>query len=104
MFPTTGSHLLLTAAEDLAGGDNVVLLTDLRVISFSSSRLRLDWQLPFTQIRGVTIEDTGIRFSHKGGKEHDRFVYTPDKASQTWFFGQVATVVKSYNAKRRMDS
>ena len=89
---------------DLPGGDNVVLLTTSRVISFASSRLRVDWQLPFTQVQGVTIEDTGIRFAHKGGKEHDRFVYIPDKSSQTWFFGQVASVVKTFNAQRRMDS
>ncbi|EKM61051.1 uncharacterized protein PHACADRAFT_156217 [Phanerochaete carnosa HHB-10118-sp] len=89
---------------NLPGGDNVVLLTTSRVISFASSRLRVDWQLPFTQVQGVTIEDTGIRFAHKGGKEHDRFVYIPDKASQTWFFGQVASVVKAFNAQRRIDS
>lgn len=56
------------------------------------------------QIQGVTIEDTGIRFAHKGGKEHDRFVYIPDKSSQSWFFGQVASVVKTFNTQRRMDS
>lgn len=82
----------------------MVLLTTSRVISFSSSKLRVDWQVPFAQIQGVTIEDTGIRFAHKGGKEHDRFVYIPEKSSQTWFFGQVASVVKTFNAQRRMDS
>lgn len=70
---------------------------------FGSNNLRVDWQLPFTQIQGVTIEDTGIRFAHKGGREQDRFVYIPDKASQTWFFDQVASVVKAFNARRRMD-
>ncbi|KIP11945.1 hypothetical protein PHLGIDRAFT_21259 [Phlebiopsis gigantea 11061_1 CR5-6] len=95
---------LYVAHINLTGGDNVVLLTTSRVISFSSSKLRLDWQVPFTQIQGVTIEDTGIRFAHKGGKEHDRFVCIPDKASQAWFFGQVAAVVKTFNAQRRMDS
>ena len=66
--------------------------------------MRVEWQLPFTQVQGVTIEDTGIRFAHKGGREYDRFVYIPDKSSQAWFFGQVASVVKAFNARRRMDS
>lgn len=82
----------------------MVLLTTSRVISFWSNRLRIDWQVPFNQVQGVTIEDTGIRFAHKGGKEQDRFVYIPDKSSQTWFFGQVASVVKAFNARRRIDS
>ncbi|KAF9459895.1 vacuolar protein sorting-associated protein 13 [Collybia nuda] len=86
-----------------SGGDNVVLLTASRVLSFWSRKLRLDWELPFTQVQGVTIEDTGIRFAHKSGKENDKFAFIPDKASQSWFFGQVALVVKSFNAQKRMN-
>jgi len=85
------------------GGDNVVLLTSSRVLSLWSKKLRLDWDLPFTTVRGVTVEDTGIRFTHKAGKDHDKFVFVPNKSSQSWFFGEVAAVVKSYNIRRRMD-
>ncbi|RDX55846.1 vacuolar protein sorting-associated protein 13 [Lentinus brumalis] len=89
---------------NLPGGDNVVLLTTTKIISFWSNKLRLDWELPFTQVQGVTIEDTGIKFAHKAGKQHDKFIYIPDKSSQSWFFSQVASVVKAFNARRRMDS
>jgi len=85
------------------GSDNVVLLTASRVLSFWSKKLKLDWELPFLQVVGVTAEDTGIRFAHKAGKVHDKFVFIPDKSSQTWFFGQVGSVVQAFNAKRRMD-
>ncbi|KAJ7634302.1 vacuolar protein sorting-associated protein 13 [Mycena polygramma] len=85
------------------GGDNVVLLTSSRVLSFWSKKLKLDWELPFSQVQGVTVEDTGIRFAHKSGREHDKFVFIQDKSSQSWFFSQVATVVKSFNAKKRQD-
>lgn len=84
----------------MVGTDNVVLLTTARVISFWSKRLRLEWDLPLT---GVTTEDTGIRFSHKSGKDHDKFVLIPDKNAQMWFFGQIASVVKAFNNRRRMD-
>lgn len=83
--------------------DNVVLLTASRVLSFWSKSLRLDWELPFTDVQGVTVEDTGIRFTHIAGKENDRFAYVPDKSSQSWFFGKVGSVVKNFNAKKRMD-
>ena len=99
-FPTV--ELLLNVL-DVPGGDNIVLLTATRVISFWSRKLTLEWDLPFTHVQGVTIEDTGIRFAHKAGREHDRFVHVPDKSSQNWFFGQIAAVVKSFNAKKRMD-
>ncbi|CCL98963.1 uncharacterized protein FIBRA_00971 [Fibroporia radiculosa] len=89
---------------NLPGSDNVVLLTASRVLSFWSKNLRLDWELPFALVQGVTAEDTGIRFAHKAGKDQDKFVFIPDKNSQTWFFGQIASVVKAFNARRRMDS
>jgi vacuolar protein sorting-associated protein 13A/C len=81
----------------------VVLLTQSRVLSFWSNKLRLDWDLPLIQVKGVTAEDTGIRFAHRSGTRLDKFVLIPDKSSQAWFFGQVAAVVKSFNARRRMD-
>ena len=88
---------------DFTGDDTVVLLTASRVLSFWSKKLQLDWDLPFSQVQGVTVEDTGIRFAHKAGKENDKFAFIPDKGSQSWFFGQVALVVKSFNARKRMD-
>jgi vacuolar protein sorting-associated protein 13A/C len=89
--------------SDTPGGDNVVLLTSSRVLSLWSKKLQLDWDLPFTMVRGVTVEDTGIRFAHRAGKDHDKFVFVPNKSSQSWFFGEVAAVVKAYNIRRRMD-
>jgi vacuolar protein sorting-associated protein 13A/C len=93
----------LNVLTDDAGGDNVVLLTTTRVLSFWSKRLRLEWDLPLTMVQGVTTEDNGIRFSHKSGKDQDKFVLIPDKNAQAWFFAQIASVVKAFNNRRRMD-
>lgn len=95
---------ILCNSTDTPGADSILLLTASRVLSFWSKKLQLEWELPFTQIQGVTVQDTGIRFTHKAGKENDKFAFIPDKASQSWFFSQVASVVKTYNARRRMDS
>ena len=86
------------------GGETIILLTTNKVLSVAAKRLRLDWELPFNQIQGVTAEDNGIRFAHRLGRAHDKFAVIPDKASQTWFFNQVATVVRAFNARRRMDA
>jgi len=56
------------------------------------------------QVQRVFNEDRGIRFVHKGGKDHDKYIVLEDKNSQAWFYEQIAGVVKSYNARRRMDS
>ena len=87
----------------LPGGDNIVLLTATRVLSFWASKLRLEWDLPFSQVQGVTVEDRGIRFAHRAGRAQDRFVPLSDKKAQSWFFGEVASVVKTFNARRRIE-
>lgn len=89
---------------DSPGSDNVVLLTATRVLCFWSKRLKLEWELLLTQIQGVTVEDAGIRFAHKAGKEHDKFIYIPDKAAQSWFFERISSVVKAFNVQRRLQS
>ncbi|KAJ3917835.1 vacuolar protein sorting-associated protein 13 [Lentinula edodes] len=94
---------LYVAHINTPGSDNVVLLTMSRVLSFWSKKLRLDWELPLTQVQGITVEDTGIRFAHKSGREHDKFVFIPDKSTQSWVFERVAGVVKAFNIRKRMD-
>jgi vacuolar protein sorting-associated protein 13A/C len=79
-------------------------LTATRVLSFWSKKLRLDWDLPLTLVQGVQTEATGILFVHKQGPGMNKFVLIPDKKSQTWFFGEVAAVVRTFNQQRRMDS
>ncbi|KAJ4486135.1 vacuolar protein sorting-associated protein 13 [Lentinula aciculospora] len=94
---------LYVAHINTPGSDNVVLLTMSRVLSFWSKKLRLDWELPLTQVQGITVEDTGIRFAHKSGREHDKFIFIPDKGTQSWVFERVAGVVKAFNVRKRMD-
>jgi vacuolar protein sorting-associated protein 13A/C len=84
--------------------NHIVLLTTMRVLSFRPKRLQLIWELPFTEVQNVTVENAGIRFTHKSGKERDKYIHVPDKESQSWLFGEVASVVKSFNAKLRMES
>jgi len=71
---------------------------------FGTKRLRLSWDLPLTQVQRVNNEDGGIRFAHKAGNDHDRYLIVEDKRSQAWFYEQIGGVVKSFNTRRRMDS
>jgi vacuolar protein sorting-associated protein 13A/C len=89
---------------DLPGGDGVALLTAGRVLTFNTKRLRLKWDLSLTQVQRVINEDQGIHFAHKVDKEHDKYLVVEDKRSQAWFYEQIAGVVKSFNARKRMDS
>ena len=100
--PSKGVILRPNLEPDLEG-DSVVLLTASRVLFFRTSRIHLLWDLPFSTVQGVTIEDTGIRFESNSGKEYDRFVSIGDPSTRDEFFKSVASVVKQYNAQRRIE-
>lgn len=89
---------------NLPGGDGVALLTADRMLTFGTKKLRLNWDLSLAQVLRVINEDHGIRFVHKAGKDRDKYVAIEDQKSQAWFYEQIAGVVKSFNARRRMDS
>ncbi len=89
---------------DLPGGDGVALLTADRMLAFGTKKLRPNWDLPLAQVLRVINQDHGIRFVHKGGKDRDKYIVIEDQKSQAWFYEQIAGVVKSFNARRRMDS
>jgi len=88
---------------NLSNGDGVALLTADHILTFGTKRLRLNWDLPLTQVLRVINEDLGIRFAHKAGKEQDKYLVIEDKKSQAWFYDQIAGVVKTFNARKRMD-
>jgi len=88
---------------DLPGGDMVAMLTTSRIMCFSVNKLRLEWEMPFSYLQGVTIEDTGIRFTGKSGHEHDRFVPIPKSSPKKWFFHEIEKVVKNYSASKRIE-
>ena len=88
---------------DIPGSDNVVILTKAKIISMFTRKSVLEWEMHFSRLSGVQIEDTGVRFADKAGREHDRFVRCPDKSTQAWFFSAVAQVVKAYSAQRRVE-
>ena len=71
------------------------MLTMSRVLSFWSTKLRVDWDLAFSHVRGISIEDNGVLFQNKAGMERDRFVYISDPRSKAWFFNKVEQCVKS---------
>jgi vacuolar protein sorting-associated protein 13A/C len=93
----------MIGTADMPGSDAKVILTTKFILSAVPKRATVEWELPFTRLSGVQIEDTGVRFADKAGSEYDRFVACPDRVTQGWFFSSVARVVKSYNARRRIE-
>ena len=89
--------------KDVADSKDVVMLTTNRILFFSVAKMRSAAEMPLKNLQSAVIEDTGIRFISKLGKEHDHFVPIADKTSQNWFFNSIASVVRAYNAQRKID-
>jgi len=88
---------------NLPSGDCALMLTNNRAVCFWTISLDLDWDIPFTRLAGVSIEDDGIRFVQKSTDQQEIFVPIPDRSSKAWFFKEVEKVVSGWNAQRRMD-
>ena len=89
---------------DSPSSDNIVLLTDSRLLSFRSRKLRLEWDLPLRAIHHVTVQDDGIKFYTKSEHETEHFVHISEEATLTWFFDEISSIVKRYNARRKLGS
>jgi len=95
-------HEYYVAHLDLKGSDYILLLTNAHVLTFWSSKLRLDWEIPLTRLKGASVEDNGILFLDKAGRESDQFVQIPQRDSKMWFFKEIEQVVNAHNARRRI--
>ena len=84
--------------EDLPGSDSVILVTDNRVLSFWSRRLRMAWDLPFSTLRAVSKESAGVLFRVKG---QDRFVVIEDETTRNNFYVTLSSVINAYSAKHK---
>ncbi|KAF8335473.1 vacuolar protein sorting-associated protein 13 [Cantharellus anzutake] len=84
------------------GHDVVVILTTSIIIAFGQRKLRLEWEIPFNRLQAITLDDSGIRFSDKAGKEYDQFVPAPKK-TKAWFYKEIEKVILRYTTRRRME-
>jgi len=86
---------------ELPGRDNAVILTASTIVSFSPTKLKIYWEIPFSRLDEVVIEDSGIRFSEKA-REYDQFVPAPKK-SKLRFYKEIEKVISQYNTRRRTE-
>lgn len=96
-------HSISNGFPDLPGTGFVALLTDSRIITFSTRDLRVQWDMPLTSVAGVQGEHEGIRFNSKLGKDYDKLLGIQDTGSREWFFNQVKDVVLAFNARKRLE-
>lgn len=85
---------------DLPGQELVVMLTLSRIICVRSRRLKLEYEVPFNDIKTIQLESTGISLILRGGVQGP-FVPISDNSSRQWFFNQIQKVVVEYNSTRR---
>ena len=62
------------------------------------------WDLPLRAIHHVKVQDDGIMFYTKSERETEQFVRIPEETTLTWFYDEVSSIVKRYNARRRLGS
>lgn len=94
--------LTFNANVDIPGSDTVVLVNDYRVLKFGSRRLSLEWDLPFSSLKGVSKGENGIVFKHKDPAS-DKFIIIEDSVTRLSFYNEIVSAVNAYSARRRRE-
>jgi vacuolar protein sorting-associated protein 13A/C len=88
------AHLSLTPS------DAVVIVTYNRIVMLSTSQMRTEWEVRFSDLQTVAMERNGIGLILRGGVQGP-FVPIPDVDSRRYLYKNIGTAVKAYNKKRQ---
>ncbi|KAI7863658.1 hypothetical protein BDF14DRAFT_1733660 [Spinellus fusiger] len=80
--------------------ERIAMLTSNRVMLMRTRRISVEWQEPFTDIKTIKCETTGIAIQLSSQK-WEPFLLITDKKTRELFFKKIEEAVVKYNAIRR---
>lgn len=87
--PKSGLPLFL---PDMPEDDYVCMLTTTRILRIRSLRLRVVWEVAFSDLTRVLLEPNGIGLVLRGGVDGP-FLALPEQGAKVWIFGEISRVV-----------
>ncbi|ORX35977.1 putative late endosome to vacuole transport-related protein [Kockovaella imperatae] len=81
---------------DIPGDDAVAILSNNRLLYVQLRKLRVIWQVPFEDVQSLSLEQSGIVITLRGGTPGP-FLPVSEQSGREWFFKQIGKVVISYN-------
>ncbi|EXX73461.1 Vps13p [Rhizophagus irregularis DAOM 197198w] len=88
-----------TAHLDLQGDERVVVLTRSRIMLVKSKRLKVEWEVSFSDLQTISLQPQGILLNLK--KAPGPFIPIPDPESKNWFERKIEMVINEYNAEKK---
>ncbi|EIW72804.1 hypothetical protein TREMEDRAFT_25659 [Tremella mesenterica DSM 1558] len=81
---------------DVPGDDAVAILSTNRLLFVQLRKLKVVWQVPFEELQSLSLEQTGIALTLRGGTPGP-FLPISEQTGREWFFKHIGKVVVAYN-------
>lgn len=73
---------------DVPGDDAVTLLSNQRLCLFQLRKLKLIWEVPFSEVGSLSLAEGGIGVILRD-KSPGPFIPIPDRTGRDWFFKNI---------------
>jgi vacuolar protein sorting-associated protein 13A/C len=84
---------------DLQGDERVVILTRTRIMLAKHKKLKVEWEVLFSDLQTISLQPTGILLNLKRNTPGP-FIPIPDAESKGWFERKIEMVINEYNAEK----
>lgn len=81
----------------LSGEEKAILVTFAKIILFEINTLKVQWLIPFENVRQISLETTGVAIKTKNNR--GPFVPVPDKRSREFLYNKIRVAVDKYNSQ-----
>lgn len=85
----------------LPGEERGIIVTFKNIIHFELNSLRVKWVIQFDQIKGFTMEATGISIGLK--RKEGPFIPIPERRARNFIYNRIAIAVEDYNKRCQVE-
>ncbi|CAG8555201.1 10349_t:CDS:10 [Paraglomus brasilianum] len=86
---------------ELKGDDTIAMLTRSRIMLIRSRRLKVEWEVQFSDLQAVSMQPSGILLMLRNGTPGP-FIPIADQNVQHWFERKVEEVINEFNSEKRL--
>jgi vacuolar protein sorting-associated protein 13A/C len=73
---------------DIPGDDSVAILSSQRILFVQLRKLKVIWQVPFEELKSLSLEENGIGLTLRGGTPGP-FLPISDNTGREWLFRNI---------------
>lgn len=93
------AHLDIPSSDDSLS----VMLTTTRILLIKVLKLKIGWDVPFSDLKTISLEGSGITLVLRGGIPGP-YLPIPEQSARLWLFRNIERVVVAYNGRKSAEN